>query len=346
MSGLRSVQSLWMGAACCIALVGCGERTPTTAVSADSESAAPALAVGDLITTSKFGIKVTTVDTPDTVGIELMTESPADGGKYVAVQWEYQNVSAKPIGPFSQPRLFLADPSGTRYEADVGASGMYAMQLDLTEKVLSDLNPGIKVRAASVFEVAESYLARPGWTIVIDADRKIEIPLRFGTPVVSAPPVAAEAAAPESGVEAEALAGTATEGAVTEESASGSEVGGGSWQVRSGEGVTEYYVTTPDDSSITIACIDDGPVDIMIDVAAGTVDSPTLLVDGAQFDVAWIVSDCNVCAENYRLLWAKLRTATSIEVKSADGALTRFPVAGIAEALPASPCAHAAEVSQ
>ena len=123
-----------------------------------------------------------------------MQESPAEGGSYVAVQWEYRNNSSNPIGIFSQPTVHLEDPSGTRYDPDVGASSAYAMQLELTEKAISNLNPGIKVRAGAVFEIASAELERPGWMIVVDADRNVKMPL-FGKPA-PAPVSLAESEAP------------------------------------------------------------------------------------------------------------------------------------------------------
>jgi hypothetical protein len=43
MSGVRKLQSTWVGAACCLAILGCSERSPTAAVPTDSAPAAPAV---------------------------------------------------------------------------------------------------------------------------------------------------------------------------------------------------------------------------------------------------------------------------------------------------------------
>jgi hypothetical protein len=179
---------------------------------------APDGAVGQPLTTPKFGILVTQVDTPVQVGNALMQESPAEGGSYVAIQWEYRNNSSNPIGIFSQPTVHLEDPSGTRYDPDVGASSAYAMQLELTEKAISNLNPGIKVRAGAVFEIASAELERPGWMIVVDADRNVRMPL-FGKPEPEPEPASvaeSDAPAAEEAILEEAIADEDLQAAIEE----------------------------------------------------------------------------------------------------------------------------------
>ena len=176
---------------------------PMAAGSNSGATSVPSNAVGQLVLTPKFGILVSQVDTPARVGNAFMNETPAEGGKYIAIRWEYQNVSSKPIGTFSQPTVHLEDPSGTRYDADVAASSAYAMQLDLTEKVFSDLNPGIKVRAADVFEIASSNVDLSGWAIVIYADQRVRIPLMSREPESAAVAETEAPAAEEAVVEDE-----------------------------------------------------------------------------------------------------------------------------------------------
>ena len=135
------------------------------------------LKVGSIIKTPKFEIQVSSVNTADQLGGEFFESKPADGGTYLAIQWNYKNISDSPISAFSQPSLHLKDPKGTKYDADTGASASYATELKLNEKVMSDLNPGIRVKGAEVFEVSKELLAQPGWKIYIDADKDLEIPV-------------------------------------------------------------------------------------------------------------------------------------------------------------------------
>lgn len=89
------------------------------------------------------------------MGIEFFASSPAGGAVYVAVKWSYKNTTNKPIGIFSTLLVFLMDPTGTQYSPDLGASSSFATELDNDSEVLSNLNPSIRVRDASVFEVSE-----------------------------------------------------------------------------------------------------------------------------------------------------------------------------------------------
>jgi hypothetical protein len=68
---------------------------------------------------------------------------------------------------WSKPEMKLRDAEGTEYSEDIGAASSYATEIDLDEKVISDLNPGITVNSAAVFEISKESLQNPGWKIVI-----------------------------------------------------------------------------------------------------------------------------------------------------------------------------------
>lgn len=153
---------------------------PVQVKSAGSETSQPAkpaeIKVGDTITTPKLEMTVLAVEKRGRIASGFFESEPAEGGVYIAVQWEYKNISKQPINMWSQPTLRIKDPNGAQYDADVGASSTYATMVNITEKNVSDLNPGIKVKSAAVFEVAAEILKTPGWKISIDADRDIEFP--------------------------------------------------------------------------------------------------------------------------------------------------------------------------
>lgn len=158
------------------------DGTPVSASGSKSGSGAEAnpdahtsYKVGDTIKTAKFEITVTKMELRDSVGKEPFLSKPADGGVYVTIQWRYKNISDKPVGTFSMPSLHLIDPKQTKYSRDTGASSSYATELDLTHKVFSDLNPGISVTAASVFEVSKDSFDSKTWSFVIEADKKVQV---------------------------------------------------------------------------------------------------------------------------------------------------------------------------
>ncbi|MDP2181387.1 MAG: DUF4352 domain-containing protein [Actinomycetota bacterium] len=140
---------------------------------------APALPkVGDKYTTEKFEISIISVETKEKVGSEFFEEKPAEGGEYVAVRWKYKNISKEPIGMFSTPSLKLLNPDDVKFDADIGASSAYATELDLTAKIVSDLNPGITVEDAQVFEVEKGSFDKATWQVLVDADKDVTFALK------------------------------------------------------------------------------------------------------------------------------------------------------------------------
>ncbi|MBP7498092.1 MAG: DUF4352 domain-containing protein [Bacteroidales bacterium] len=131
--------------------------------------------VGETINTGKFAITVSSVTSRNRVGNEYFNEKAPAGATFIAVNFNYKNISKEPISSFSVPDVKLIDPNNVTYEPAVGASGYYAAQINLNKKVASDLNPGISQRDAAVFEVSKEIWAQKGWKIRISADKNIDI---------------------------------------------------------------------------------------------------------------------------------------------------------------------------
>lgn len=129
--------------------------------------------VGDVIKTDNLEITITKVEERQKVGSEFDTSNVSEGGTYICVQWKYKNVSKKPIGTFSQPSIVLNDKDGASYSSDFGATVSYCSEADTDRKVVSDLNPGITVKDAEVYEVSKDSYAAGGWKIKIKADSDI-----------------------------------------------------------------------------------------------------------------------------------------------------------------------------
>lgn len=155
-----------------------GEPDPATVSSASGTSGpAQTAKVGDTITTDKFEITVMSVEQRDSVGDDLFNSKPAEGGVYIAVQWKYKNISDEPVSSFSVPTIKLFDSNDTKYSSDVGSSGSFATELKLDRKLLSDLNPGITVNDADVFEVARDSFEKGGWKLMLDSDKDVYVAL-------------------------------------------------------------------------------------------------------------------------------------------------------------------------
>ena len=112
---------------------------------------------------------ITSVSTRNSVGGEYFRVNAAEGGVYVVVKWSYKNITRKPIDMFGGPSLTLVADDGTRYDSDIDASSSFATEDGNDEKVLSDLNPGIKVNGSAVFEVSKVLYDPSKWSILVES---------------------------------------------------------------------------------------------------------------------------------------------------------------------------------
>lgn len=164
--------------------------------SAETASVAEELPhVGDTFSTKNFEIQVQSAALRSSVGAAWVASQPSEGGVYVAVVWSYKNISQKPISTFSQPRIRLLAPDGTKYDQDLGASVAFTTELELDSKAFSDLNPGIKVVDAGVFEVSRELFDPSSWILLIDADQDQRVRLNAAPPQASASGVPASESA-------------------------------------------------------------------------------------------------------------------------------------------------------
>lgn len=131
--------------------------------------------VGDTFRTEKFEITITSAGERSSVGSEFFVQQPSTGATFVAVQATIKNISSRPINSFSMPDIHLMAPDGIRFDPDIGASSSFATELDLDEKVFSDLNPGITVRSGNVFEVAKDQFDKTTWRLFVDADESVYV---------------------------------------------------------------------------------------------------------------------------------------------------------------------------
>jgi len=147
----------------------------TQAASSPASEPPPVLKVGDSFSTPTFEIRIISAQVRSSVGDSMFNSQAGQGGIYVAIKWSYKNISKKPISAFDLPTLHLVSPDGTKYDTDLGASASYATELNTNAKVLSDLNPGIQVTDADVFEVSREQFNPELWKILVDADQEAEV---------------------------------------------------------------------------------------------------------------------------------------------------------------------------
>lgn len=146
--------------------------TETTQTESKEEQTEKIYQINEAVSSKKMEITVTSVEEKTSVGNKYVSEEPSEGGTLVAVNWQYKNTSDEPIGTFSQPSIKLVDNNGTEYSSDTGKTTSYATEIELDRKFLSDLNPGITVKDAEVFEVSQESYQEGEWFVLIKADGK------------------------------------------------------------------------------------------------------------------------------------------------------------------------------
>ncbi|KZL93576.1 DUF4352 domain-containing protein [Clostridium magnum] len=142
-------------------------KETTQSKSAESKKEDPVYKVGDVIKTDKFEVTIVSIEEKAQVGGEYIKKTPSEGGTYIAVQFQYKNISDKPVGSFSKPSINLTDKSGTKYKADIDASSTFATEVNPDRKIVSDLNPGITVKDADVFEISKDSYSKGGWKLLV-----------------------------------------------------------------------------------------------------------------------------------------------------------------------------------
>ncbi len=95
-------------------------------------------------------------------------KKPSAGGIFVAVQWHISNKGKEPVKSYSIPAAELVSGDGATYKMDYDATSRLPDSWNSDAKVLSDLNPGISVDNAYVFEVSKELLGQGDWKIKID----------------------------------------------------------------------------------------------------------------------------------------------------------------------------------
>jgi hypothetical protein len=131
------------------------------------------LQVGNSFTTGPIKIDVTKIEYLSSVGND--TDDPhtaASGAVLVAVQYTLTNISSQPVDSDSQPNPHLLDNNNVSYNSNDDASGDYETDVGATQDVLSDLNPGVMVSGADVFEVSLSNFNPSTWHLYFGDDQQ------------------------------------------------------------------------------------------------------------------------------------------------------------------------------
>lgn len=131
----------------------------------------------DPLSTARFKYEILKTYETIILGSNQFTETKAnDNASFIVVEYSYKNISGKPVGAFRKPEIYLKDNNGQKYKADSHATSTYQLDQKIDLKLFSDVNPGVTVKTASVFEIGRD-TAKTGWTVAIEADEDIQVPL-------------------------------------------------------------------------------------------------------------------------------------------------------------------------
>jgi hypothetical protein len=148
------------------------DQEPESHARATNPTAQKALAkVGSIIATGDLEVTVSSLTVREELGDGGFFEARASkGGVYLVADWTYKNATRRPMSSFSNPTIRLISPDRIEYNADVGATSARASEIEVDEKIISNLNPGITVQSTAVFEVSRELLSELGWQIQIKYD--------------------------------------------------------------------------------------------------------------------------------------------------------------------------------
>lgn len=151
---------------------GKGDKAANTGgvSTSESQSEAPKNAkVGEMFTLKNSEVGVLSVEVLDEVGEDILKKEASDGGVFVAVVWQMKNVSDKPLSMFETPDIALIDSKGSKYDNDIEATSYFDIEKQIdNSKILSDLNPGILVKATAVYEVSKDLFNLNDWKLKIE----------------------------------------------------------------------------------------------------------------------------------------------------------------------------------
>lgn len=169
-----------------IALAIAGSLVPPDATSPENRLADKAAApskpapyvIGQPLDIGDFRVIIRSVEERDAVGVSFVREQASTGGVLLVVEYTVENIGDRPRSAFELPEPSLIGPNGVVYERDLGKTAAYASEGELNTKIMSNLNPGIQVNDAKVFEVAKANFDRQTWMVGLGAGGRLKIDIR------------------------------------------------------------------------------------------------------------------------------------------------------------------------
>ena len=137
-------------------------KTPTTKVEESKK-----FGLGEAIDADGLEETIDSVEEKTVVGGKYDEKTPAEGNIFVAVKYSLRNKNKEPINLFSTYKtISLVDiKNDTKYESDVYVSYLYSKEIDPSQQILDDLDPGIKAQNVRVFEISKELYDQGTWVV-------------------------------------------------------------------------------------------------------------------------------------------------------------------------------------
>lgn len=137
-----------------------------------------AYVIGQPLNVGGFRVIIRDVVERNAVGHSIVEEQASTGGVLVVVEYTVENTSDRPAASYQLPQPSLIGPNGVVYERDLGKTAAYASEGKFDSKVVSDLNPGIEVKNALVFEVSKANFDRATWMVGVGSGGRLKVDIR------------------------------------------------------------------------------------------------------------------------------------------------------------------------
>jgi len=129
----------------------------------------------DVLRSDYYEIKITSIEEKSLVGKISPKRKPQEGYTYVVVNYQFINISGKPLSQYESPDFELIDKNKAKYAINFNGSYYYREEKSLDKFLDFDFNPGITYNSAYVFEVPKKQFEAGGWILIVN-----EKTARFG----------------------------------------------------------------------------------------------------------------------------------------------------------------------
>ena len=114
-----------------------------------------------------YEIKITSIEEKAQVGKIFAERKPQEGYTYVVVNYQFINISGKPLSQYESPDFELLDKNKVKYTINFNGSYYFREEKRMDKYLAFDFKPGVTYKSAYVFEVPQKQFKEGGWTLLV-----------------------------------------------------------------------------------------------------------------------------------------------------------------------------------